>query len=128
MPSAQPIQEMQRMLAVTRKAYEIFDAYALVVRQEILAARFQRDQAKVAMLEAALKSARSDVDKLEKALGKALLSTALVDSLEAELSGKAKQAQDLLEEMERLGKTLDRIAKGAEIATQALQTVSRLIA
>jgi predicted transcriptional regulator len=128
MPTAQPIQEMERMLAVTRKAYAIFDAFALAVRQEILLARFQRDQAKVAMLEAALKSARSDLDKMEKALGRALLSTTLVDSLEAELGGKASQAEELLQEMERLGKTLDRIAKGAEIAAQALQTVTRLIA
>jgi len=128
MPNAQPTQEIERLLAITRKAYEIFDEYARVVRQEILLARLQRDQSKVVMLEAALKSARGDVDKMERQLGKKLLSTSVVDSLESALGQKGQEAQALLKEMEALGKTLDRIKQGADLAAQALQTVMTLVA
>jgi len=127
MTDPQQIQDIQRLLAITRKANEIFDEYARVVRQEILLARLQKDPTRVVMLEAALKSARTDLDKMERALGKKLLSTAVVDSLETELLQKGKEARKLLEEMERLGKTLDRIKQVADLTSQALQAVTKLI-
>lgn len=128
MPAENPVAEVNRLLSITQEANKIFDAYARAVRAEILKARLARDLVSVAMLEAALKSARNDVDKMERQLGRALLSSELVDRIEGELTGKAKEANDLIQEMEAFGRTLERVRQGAEIAAAALRTVSGILA
>jgi predicted transcriptional regulator len=96
-----------------------------MVRSEITLARFMRDEVRVSMLEGALKSARSNVIKMEKQLAKVLLSTAVVDDLVGELNGVSDEADELLDEMENLGKTFDRIKMGADIIVKTVKVVAK---
>lgn len=121
------IEDAQRIVAATQAAQERFDAYSRQVRAEITMALFQGNEARAAMLEGALKQAARDVNKMERMLQRVLLSNAVVDDVVGGLEGVAAEADALLEEMERLGRTLDRIAKGAEIITKALQTLARFV-
>lgn len=121
------IEEAERLIKITQEAHRIFDEYAGAVSIEILRARLKRDQITVDMLEVAVKSARANVEKMERQLGKALLSTALVDQVEGALKSKAKEAEDLVADMKQFGATLDKVKQGADIVTAALRTVSGIV-
>ena len=119
--------EAQRLIEITNQVNERFDAYSRMVRSEITLARLMQDEVKVSMLEGALKSARNNVIKMEKQLAKVLLSTAVVDDLVGELSGVSDEADELLDEMENLGKTFDRIKMGADIIVKTVKVVAKFV-
>ena len=119
--------EAQRLIEITNQVNERFDAYSRMVRSEITLARFLQDEVKVSMREGALKSARNNVIKMENQLAKVLLSTAVVDDLVGELSGVSDEADELLDEMENLGKTFDRIKMGADIIVKTVKVVAKFV-
>ena len=119
--------EAQRLIEITNQVNERFDAYSRMVRSEITLARLMQDEVKVSMLEGALKSARNNVIKMEKQLAKVLLSTAVVDDLVGELRGVSDEADELLDEMENLGKTFDRIKMGADIIVKTVKVVAKFV-
>ncbi len=119
--------EAQRLIEITNQVNERFDAYSRMVRSEITLARLMQDEVKVSMLEGALKSARNNVIKMEKQLAKVLLSTAVVDDLVGELNGVSDEADKLLDEMENLGKTFDRIKMGADIIVKTVKVVAKFV-
>ena len=119
--------EAQRLIEITNQVNERFDAYSRMVRSEITLARLMQDEVKVSMLAGALKSARNNVIKMENQLAKVLLSTAVVDDLVGELSGVSDEADGLLDDMERLGKTLDRIKQGADIIVKTVKVVAKFV-
>ncbi len=119
--------EAQRLIEITNQVNERFDAYSRMVRSEITLARLMQDEVKVSMLEGALKSARNNVIKMEKQLAKVLLSTAVVDDLVGELNGVSDEADELLDEMENLGKTFDRIKMGADIIVKTVKVVAKFV-
>ena len=119
--------EAQRLIEITNQVNERFDAYSRMVRSEITLARLMQDEVKVSMLEGALKSARNNVIKMEKQLAKVLLSTAVVDDLVGELNSVSDEADELLDEMENLGKTFDRIKMGADIIVKTVKVVAKFV-
>lgn len=117
----------QRLVEVNREIQDKFAAYVRVVRDDILMSRFMGNEARAVMLEAGLKSARRDIEKMEQKLAKVLLSNAVVDALVGELQQVSAEADKLLKEMENLKKAFERMEQVANVISKALGIVTKFI-
>ena len=118
------MKKLDQLVKLDRKAEKMFSKFNKGIRRELVRAMVAQDTAKVEALKAYREDVRSSMEEIDRQLEKLLLSREVADHIEAELKASVKKAEDLSKEMDKFGRTLDRVAKVAQLASGVVSILS----
>lgn len=127
MSNKETLSKIKKLKEISRSISSKFDALYKETQDELLVAEFFGETQKALDIRAQRKRARKSVDKALDLLVSQTLSSETVNDLVKALKGQSREAAELLKQMQKLGRTLDRIKKAADLAASVLTTVLKFI-